>query len=111
MDSYEQTAEDGSAEIAELFAPWDAHAWDNLREAHGDTAARLEALVAGGVEPEAIRRYAEKHGYSPRVIGWLEQAAQHAQRQRQERTTATAAEQVGHAAEQAERAQVYVPAC
>lgn len=107
MDSYEQTAEEGSAEIAELFAPWDAHAWDNLREAHGDTAARLEALVAAGVEPQAIRRYAEKHGYSPRVIGWLEQAAYHARRQQQERATATVAEQ----AEQAERAPVYVPAC
>lgn len=99
--------DDGDDEIAELFAPWDARAWDNLREAHGDTAARLEALVAAGVEPRAIRRYAEKHGYPPWATGWLEQAATHARRQQQERATVTAVEP----AEPAERAPVYLPAC
>ena len=81
----EDNGEDLEEQLTELFAPWDAHAWENLRETHGDTAAHLETIIAAGVEPAAIRRYAERHGYSPRVTGWLEQAALHARRQQQAR--------------------------
>jgi hypothetical protein len=74
--------ENEDEEIADLFAPWDARAWDNLRQSHGDTAERLAALIAAGVAPQTIRRHAEEHGYSLKVAGWLEQAALHIQRQR-----------------------------
>ena len=66
--------------IAALYAPWDAWAWENLTDAHGDVAERLRTAAAQGVAPETIRRYGEQHGYSPRVIAWLEQSCRHVKR-------------------------------
>jgi hypothetical protein len=66
--------------IVALYTPWDERAWENLTDTHGDVAERLLAAAAQGVTPETIRRYGEQHGYSPRVVAWLEQSCRHVKR-------------------------------
>ena len=70
----------GNALVRELFAPWDEYAWERLCDKYPDIAARVEAAVAGGVEPDDVLHYAEAGLYSSRVAAWLAQAVAHAQR-------------------------------
>ncbi len=49
-------SEDLDALIVPLYAPWDARAWENLVETHGEVAEQILAAVGGGATPEAARR-------------------------------------------------------
>lgn len=77
----EPSDEETGHELAELFAPWDAKEWQNLKDRHSEVAAQLVQLVMDGVSAKAIRRYAEKHGYSPNAACWMEHCVLHIERQ------------------------------
>ena len=78
---------DEQALIEPLFAPWDARAWENLKQTYSEVAEDLAAAVAAGVTPADIRRHAEQHGYTLRAMTWLEQAAGHLWRVRSAMTS------------------------
>ena len=70
-----------AALLRRAFAPWDARALEDLAEAHPDTAAAVEELVAEGlIEPDDLRQYAVEQGYLESTGAWLARAAAHVYR-------------------------------